>query len=166
MIGERISTWTDSLDSRKVMEKVQKWIHEQLEKNPEIHERVKSIFEWLSKDLKNKIKNPEFYQNALSDYIDKTESTIKDLELSLITEKDPQKKSLIATSLYQSRLAYTKWLLNLTQLHAHESNNTALMLGIGNIRAEITVEESEIDKLTLEALKPYFKYHRRNRFES
>lgn len=135
------------------MGKVQKWIHEKLEKNPGIQDQVKSLFEWLSKDLKNRIKDPEFYQKALTDYIDKTESAIKDLEASKDSEMDPTKKYEIATAIQKTRLAYTKWLMNLTQLHASESGNSALMMSIGHIRADITVAESTIHDDTRNSLK-------------
>ena len=43
--------------------------------------------------------------------------------------------------------------MNLTQLHASESGNTALMMSIGHIRADITVAESTIQDDTRRSLK-------------
>ncbi len=56
----------------------------------------------------------------------------------------------IESTLKETQLAYTRGLINLTRIHAGESNNTDLMREIGNISANLVVEESKIKALAQE----------------
>ena len=130
--------------SDAIMQNVQSWVHERLEGKPELQKQIQELFKWLSEDVQWKLKDPAFFQEALQNYITNTEWSIASLKEELKNAKTLQESANLESALKETQLAYTRGLINLTRIHAGESNNTDLMREIGDISANLVVEESRI----------------------
>lgn len=73
------------------------------------------------------MKDPTFFQASLNNYITNTENSIKNLEIQAQSAKDPKEKVNIENTLHETKLAYTRGLLNLTRIHAQESGDTTFI---------------------------------------